>query len=100
MMSRISSSEWVAARKAAAVRQVDAVIVGIQDRREASRKWTSRAPASRIMRTIFFDVVPRTSESSIRMIPLAFDRGAVGRMLHAHASSRTLCVGWMKVRPT
>jgi hypothetical protein len=37
------------------------------------------------MRTIFFDVVPRTSESSIRNDALAFDRGAIGRMLHAHA---------------
>ena len=37
------------------------------------------------MRTIFFDVVPRTRLIVDQDDALAFDRGAVGRMLHAHA---------------
>ena len=51
----------------------------------AMRKCTSLAPASRIMRTIFTEVVPRTRLSSTSTMRLPCDRGAVGRVLHAHA---------------
>jgi len=53
-------------------------------RNEAFGQRGRRSKASRIMRTIFFDVVPRTSESSIRMsVCLRSRRG--WPMLHAHA---------------
>jgi hypothetical protein len=67
---------------------------------DARRKWTSRAPASRIMRTIFFEVVPRTSESSIRMMRLPSIAARLALCFMRTPSSRTLWVGWMKVRPT
>ena len=65
--------------------RVDAVEVRMGDRRQAMRKCTSRAPASRIMRTIFTEVVPRTRLSSTSTMRLPCDAGAVGRVLHAHA---------------
>ena len=49
------------------------------------RKCTSRAPASRIICTIFTDVVPRTMESSMRMMRLILHHRAVGIMLQPHA---------------
>src|SRR6202023_392548 len=57
---------------------------------EARRKCTSRAPASRIMRTIFFDVVPRTSESSIRMMRLPSIAARLAECFIRTPSSRAL----------
>ncbi len=49
------------------------------------RKCTSRAPASRIILTIFFDVVPRTRRSSIRMMRLPSIAARLAAVLHADA---------------
>jgi hypothetical protein len=67
---------------------------------EEMRKCTSRAPASRIIRTIFTDVVPRTIESSMSTMLLPSTTQRLALCFMRTPSSRTDCVGWMKVRPT
>src|ERR1700687_1466300 len=59
---------------------------------------TSRAPASRIMRTILIEVVPRTSESSIKTMRLPFTTARLAECLSRTPSSRMCCVGSAKVR--
>ena len=54
---------------------------------------TSRAPASYISCTIFFDVVPRTTLSSISTIALAADDAGVGRMLELDAELADALLG-------
>ena len=49
------------------------------------RKCTSLAPASRIMRTIFTEVVPRTMKSSTSTMRLPSTTARLARVLHAHA---------------
>ena len=49
------------------------------------RKCTSLAPASRIICTIFSEVVPRTIEVVDQHDALAVDHGAVGGVLEPHA---------------
>ncbi len=66
----------------------------------AMRKCTSRAPASRIMRTIFTEVVPRTRLSSTSTMRLPSTAARLAECFMRTPSSRTDCVGWMKVRPT
>ena len=56
--------------------------------------------ASRIMRTIFLLVVPRTMESSNRTTRLPFRMARTGFSLSFTPKSRTRCSGSMKVRPT
>ena len=71
-------------------------IVGGQE----MRTWTSAAPTSRSMETIFRDVVPRTIESSTRttLFPLISSR--TGLSLTFTPKCRIDCCGSMKVRPT
>ncbi len=64
------------------------------------RKCTSAAPASRIMRTIFTEVVPRTKLSSTSTIRLPATAARLAECFMRTPSSRTDWVGWMKVRPT
>ena len=66
----------------------------------AMRKCTSRAPASRIMRTIFTEVVPRTRLSSTSTMRLPAIAARLAECFMRTPSSRTDWVGWMKVRPT
>ena len=66
---------------------------------EAIRKCTSLAPASRIMRTILTEVVPRTSESSISTMRLPAITARLALCFMRTPSSRIDWVGWMKVRP-
>ena len=67
---------------------------------EEMRKWTSRAPASRIIRTILTLVVPRTIESSISTTRLPATTARLALCFMRTPSSRIDWVGWMKVRPT
>ena len=65
--SRISSSDIVAANNFSLweyQRQKHGQVVG----GEAILKWTSFAPASKIISFIFLDVVPLTTESSTRIM--------------------------------
>jgi len=64
------------------------------------RKCTSLAPASRIMRTIFTEVVPRTRLSSISTTRLPAITERLALCFMRTPSSRIDWVGWMKVRPT
>ena len=54
---------------------------------------TSRAPASNISCTIFFEVVPRTTLSSISTIALAADDAGVGRVLELDAERADALLG-------
>ncbi len=62
--------------------------------------WTSDAPAWRIISTIFCEVVPRTMESSTRMIRLPLITSVFGLCFSFTPRWRIESVGWMKVRPT
>ena len=64
------------------------------------RICTSLAPASRIICTIFTEVVPRTSESSISMMRLPATTARLAECFMRTPISRIDWVGWMKVRPT
>jgi hypothetical protein len=64
------------------------------------RTWTALAPASRTIRTIFFEVVPRTMESSIRTTRRPLIRSRTGLSLSRTPKERMDCFGSMKVRPT
>jgi hypothetical protein len=64
------------------------------------RKCTSLAPASRIMWTIFTEVVPRTIESSMSTMRLPATTARLALCFMRTPSARMLCVGSMKVRPT
>ena len=64
------------------------------------RKCTSAAPASRIIRTIFTEVVPRTRLSSTSTMRLPSIAARLAECFIRTPSSRTDWVGWMKVRPT
>ena len=66
----------------------------------ATRMCTSRAPASYIMRTIFTDVVPRTTLSSTSRMRLPCTTARLALCLSLTPSERIVCVGSMKVRPT
>src|SRR5919205_563130 len=59
----------------------------------AIRKCTSRAPASRIMRTIFTEVVPRTRLSSMRTMRLPLTTDRLAECFRRTPSSRTDCLG-------
>ena len=61
--------------------------------------WTSRAPASRTMRTILREVVPRTIESSISTTRRPSITWRTGLSLIFTPAERSPCRGWMKVRP-
>ena len=61
---------------------------------------TSRAPASRTMRTIFREVVPRTIESSISTTRRPSITWRTGLSLIFTPAVRWPCRGWMNVRPT
>ena len=61
---------------------------------------TSRAPASNIICTIFFEVVPRTTLSSISTMGLPRMTLALAECLSLTPSGRMRCSGSMKVRPT
>ena len=60
---------------------------------EEMRMCTSLAPASYMSCTIFFDVVPRTTLSSMRTIALAADDAGVGRMLELDAELANALLG-------
>ena len=83
-----------------ALGRIDAVIVGMVIGGDAMRMCTSRAPASRIICTIFTEVVPRTIESSISTMRLPATTARLALCLRRTPSARMCCVGSMKVRPT
>jgi hypothetical protein len=64
------------------------------------RMWTSAAPASRSICTIFMLVVPRTIESSISTSFLPWMSALLALCFSFTPRCRTWSVGWMKVRPT
>ena len=64
------------------------------------RTCTSRAPASRTMRTILREVVPRTIESSMRTTRRPFEDLLDRVELDLHPDRADGLRGWMKVRPT
>ena len=64
------------------------------------RRWTSAAPASRIMRTIFLEVVPRTIESSISTTRCPAMMPRTGFSFTLTPKLRIDCLGSMNVRPT
>ena len=64
------------------------------------RKWTSVAPASRMIPTILRLVVPRTSESSTSTTRLPATRWFTGLSLSLTPKLRIDCLGSMNVRPT
>ena len=66
----------------------------------ATRMCTSLAPASRIICTIFIDVVPRTIESSISTIRLPSTNARLALCLRLTPEWRAVSEGWMNVRPT
>ena len=82
------------------VRRIDAVIVGMIIGGEAMRMCTSRAPASYISCTIFFEVVPRTTLSSTSTMRLPRMTLALAECLSLTPSARMRCEGSIKVRPT
>src|SRR4051812_17352335 len=84
----------------AAHRRVDAVVAGPAGGGALMRRCTSRAPASRIILTIFRDVVPRTMESSTTMTRLPRTTAGTGLSLSFTPKWRMDCEGSMKVRPT
>ena len=63
------------------------------------RKCTSRAPASRIICTIFTDVVPRTMKSSINTMRLPLTTARCALCLRRTPSWQICWVGSMKVPP-
>ncbi len=67
---------------------------------ELIRMWTSRAPAERIIVTIFRLVVPRTMESSTTTTRLPSRISRTGFSLIFTPKWRMFCLGSMKVRPT
>ena len=67
---------------------------------EETRTWTSRAPASRSIRTILRDVVPRTIESSTRTTRLPSTTSRTGFSFTFTPKLRIDCLGSMNVRPT
>src|SRR5215467_3632302 len=67
---------------------------------EEMRKCTSLAPASRIICTIFTEVVPRTMESSMSTIRLPLTTARLALCLRRTPSCRMWWLGSMKVRPT
>ncbi len=67
---------------------------------EETRTWTSFAPASRSMRTILRDVVPRTMESSTSTTRLPSTTSRTGLSLTFTPKWRIDCLGSMNVRPT
>ena len=64
-----------------------------------TRRCTSRAPASNIICTIFLEVVPRTTLSSISTMRLPRTAPALAECLSLTPSWRMRCSGSMKVRP-
>jgi 3-oxoacyl-ACP reductase-like protein len=66
----------------------------------AMRKCTSLAPASRTICTIFFEVVPRTMESSTRITRLPLSLARLGLCFSRTPRWRMRSDGSMKVRPT
>ena len=64
------------------------------------RTCTSRAPASRSIRTSARWVLPRTIESSTTTSRLPLMTSRSGFSLSRIPSCRIVCDGWMKVRPT
>src|SRR6516165_7416288 len=64
---------------------------------EAMRKCTSLAPASRIICTIFTEVVPRTMESSMSTIRLPLTTARLALCLRRTPSWRICWLGSMKV---
>ena len=67
---------------------------------EEMRTWTSFAPASRSMRTILRDVVPRTIESSTITTRLPATISRTGFNFTFTPKWRIDCLGSMNVRPT
>ena len=63
------------------------------------RKWTSAAPASRIMSLILREVVPRTTESSTKITRLPLISARLTFSFSRTPMLRMLSVGSMKVRP-
>ena len=64
------------------------------------RKWTSRAPAARIMWMIFREVVPRTMLSSTTTTRLPSMTARAGFSFSFTPKLRMDCWGSMNVRPT
>ncbi len=62
--------------------------------------WTSVAPADFMSLTSFFDVVPRTMESSTRTIRFPPTTDRTGFSFTLTPKLRIDCFGSMKVRPT
>ena len=62
--------------------------------------WTSRAPASRSIRTICRVVLPRTIESSTTTIRLPPTTSGIGLNFIRSPCLRSSCPGWMNVRAT
>ena len=67
---------------------------------ELMRRWTSRAPAPRIIDTILREVVPRTIESSTTTTRLSRSTSCTGDSFSLTPKWRICCDGSMKVRPT
>ncbi len=67
---------------------------------EEIRRWTSRAPASRTICTIFREVVPRTIESSTSTTRRPAITPRTGLSFTFTPKFRIVCFGSMKVRPT
>ena len=67
---------------------------------EAKRKWTSRAPAVRIICTSPLLVVPRTRLSSTTATERPAITSRTGLNLILTLATRSAWVGLMKVRPT
>ena len=62
--------------------------------------WTDAAPASRSIRTIARWVLPRTIESSTTTTRLPRITDSRALSLSRMPSWRSVCEGWMNVRPT
>ena len=62
--------------------------------------WTSAAPASRSIATIWRVVVPRTIESSTTISRFPRIVSGSGFSFSFTPRSRSDCDGWMNVRPT
>ena len=67
---------------------------------EEMRRWISLAPASRSIRTIFREVVPRTIESSTRTSRRPSTTWRTGLSFTRTPKLRIVCFGSMNVRPT
>ena len=64
----------------------------------AMRRCTSVAPASRSIRTMRREVVPRTTESSMSTIRWPRTMDLTAESFIRTPFSRSACEGWMKVR--